>query len=275
MPIPRPGLLPTPTEQVYGVSLLDDLHNYFPDLLYNANYFHSVDDVLSYIAERTEARFNLYQYGRSHYQEPAAAAAAAAAPARQRQGFETPPPQRRQYAAAAAAGAAATPQRTASVASGGGWGGSGNGAASPAPLPSASNHRTATSVAITQLLYSLLAQPATFTIDEYQIPFSPAQSDVPVVPTAQQILRATSTVTLQPDTVCSVCQAEFEHGERGTKINHCSHTFHNECIRRWFQENVRCPNCNYDIRDDTPAVAAAPAPATAAAAAHSTMDQPD
>ena len=273
MPIPRPGLLPTPVEQVYGVSLLDDLHNYFPDLLYNANYFHSVDDVLSYIAERTEARFNLYQYGRLHYQEQAPVAAAAPS----RQGFETPPPQRRRYATvAAAAAAAATPPRTASVASGGGggggWGG-GSGTASPAPNPSASNRRATTSSVLTPLLYSLLTQlyPTTLTIDEYQIPFSPAQSDVSVVPTSQQILRATSTVTLQPDTVCSVCQAEFEHGEQGTKINHCSHTFHNECIRRWFQENVRCPNCNYDIRDDSAPAAAAPA----AAAPHSVINPPD
>ena len=33
----------------YGIGLLDDMHNYFPDLLYNPLRFNNVQDVLNYI----------------------------------------------------------------------------------------------------------------------------------------------------------------------------------------------------------------------------------
>ena len=55
-------------ERVYEVGLLDDLHNYFPALLYQQNSFQSVSDLLGYIRERTERRFNLFDYGRRQYE---------------------------------------------------------------------------------------------------------------------------------------------------------------------------------------------------------------
>ena len=29
----------------------------------------------------------------------------------------------------------------------------------------------------------------------------------------------------------------------------CGHVFCLTCINKWFQENVKCPNCNQDLRD--------------------------
>jgi hypothetical protein len=55
-------------ERVYEVGLLDDLHNYFPALLYQHDLFHSVQDVLRYVRQRTIRRFNLFDYGRRHYE---------------------------------------------------------------------------------------------------------------------------------------------------------------------------------------------------------------
>jgi hypothetical protein len=53
---------------IYGVSFLDDLHNYFPDFLYNNSRFTNVQDVFSYMNQMVESRFNLYNYGMSVYQ---------------------------------------------------------------------------------------------------------------------------------------------------------------------------------------------------------------
>lgn len=55
-------------ERVFEVTLLDDLHNYFPALLYQQDSFQTVQDVLGYVRERTERRFNLFDYGRRQYE---------------------------------------------------------------------------------------------------------------------------------------------------------------------------------------------------------------
>jgi len=54
-------------ETIYGVQLLDDLHNYFPELLYNSGRFQNVQDVLQYITSVTRRRFDLFSYGREVY----------------------------------------------------------------------------------------------------------------------------------------------------------------------------------------------------------------
>jgi hypothetical protein len=54
-------------DSIYGVQLLDDLHNYFPELLYNSGRFHNVQDVLQYIIAVTRRRFDLFTYGREVY----------------------------------------------------------------------------------------------------------------------------------------------------------------------------------------------------------------
>jgi hypothetical protein len=49
---------------------------------------------------------------------------------------------------------------------------------------------------------------------------------------------------------CSICY-ETQSGER--VILHCGHIFHRECISIWLTEkSVRCPMCNYDVRDYVP-----------------------
>jgi hypothetical protein len=54
-------------EIIYGVQLLDDLHNYFPDLLYNNQRFTTVQSVLQYLTSSTRRRFDLFSYGRTQY----------------------------------------------------------------------------------------------------------------------------------------------------------------------------------------------------------------
>jgi hypothetical protein len=54
---------------IYGVVLLDDLHNYFPSLLYDQRQFQTLEDVFHYVRQQLNSRFNLYSYGSSQAQE--------------------------------------------------------------------------------------------------------------------------------------------------------------------------------------------------------------
>lgn len=70
---------------------------------------------------------------------------------------------------------------------------------------------------------------------------------VNVAPTSQQIERAVERMAVPPaDTTCSICQ---EPMTGGTRIRHCNHFFHGNCINEWFEVNARCPVCRYDIRE--------------------------
>jgi hypothetical protein len=52
-------------QTVYGVGLLDDIHNYFPALLYNQGRFNSVQEIFHYVRSQLNTRFNLFAYGAS------------------------------------------------------------------------------------------------------------------------------------------------------------------------------------------------------------------
>jgi hypothetical protein len=53
-------------ESVYGVGMLDDLHNYFPELLYNSNF---ESPMLSYLRRQTRDRFDLFSRGERRWRE--------------------------------------------------------------------------------------------------------------------------------------------------------------------------------------------------------------
>ena len=69
---------------------------------------------------------------------------------------------------------------------------------------------------------------------------------VPVIPTAEHIRLGTETHVGVTNTVCAICQ---EGVECATRIRHCGHCFHGECISEWFTMNTRYPVCRWDIRD--------------------------
>jgi hypothetical protein len=112
------------------------------------------------------------------------------------------------------------------------------------------------SSAIINLLRSYLiarGSEATFTIPiRFPVPVGPSSWSDPVVvrPTAQQITAATSVAGILNDDNCAICQ-EIMDGPV-TRINHCSHMFHPNCISEWFTRSVFCPNCRHDIRETGP-----------------------
>ena len=76
--------------------------------------------------------------------------------------------------------------------------------------------------------------------------------DVVVSPSPEQINSATETysyhISGESNTQCPITLDEFQENENVCRIRHCGHTFRENALRNWFQQNVRCPVCRYDIR---------------------------
>ena len=76
---------------------------------------------------------------------------------------------------------------------------------------------------------------------------------VNVAASADQIERSTilRAATAQDETSrCSICQDTYTDGQAIRSLNHCNHEYHRGCIDVWFQGNVHCPICRWDIRED-------------------------
>ena len=76
--------------------------------------------------------------------------------------------------------------------------------------------------------------------------------DVIVCPTEQQITNATQIIDYSSEynnMNCPITLDEFREGEQICRIRHCGHIFKEQALRNWFQRNVRCPVCRYDIRN--------------------------
>ena len=56
-------------QTVYGSALLDDIHNYFPQLIYRSERFQTLPQVFGYIHRQIDAHFNLGARGLRLYQE--------------------------------------------------------------------------------------------------------------------------------------------------------------------------------------------------------------
>lgn len=85
-------------------------------------------------------------------------------------------------------------------------------------------------------------------------PFTNIFSEPVIVrPTNAQISIATRTLQYSTDlsnnTRCPITLEEFQPDDMVCEIKHCKHLFKRDSIMDWFQRNVRCPVCRYDIRD--------------------------
>jgi len=52
--------------------------------------------------------------------------------------------------------------------------------------------------------------------------------------------------------LCSICQSNYINNQIIRKINHCGHFYHINCLDEWFENNVKCPECQYDLRESIP-----------------------
>lgn len=211
----------------YGVQLLDDLHNFFPDLLYMPSRFHTVQDVLQYIRQVTQDRFNLFSRGQTHHlnqqlsrqqQQQNRAQARATTGQQQVAGFTVDVPIYTQPSAV-------SPLLNMILGLG-------------------SGNRTVSPTNIT--LESLLG----LGLNLDGIDMEP----VPIIPTQAELERATELIAANNSheaQTCSICQDCFASGQGIRRIRHCNHEFHRSCIDVWFQGHADCPICRHDIREQS------------------------
>lgn len=84
--------------------------------------------------------------------------------------------------------------------------------------------------------------------------FTNTFEDVVIRPTLTQISQATELILYDnslPHPSCSITLEAFQEGEQVCRIIGCGHIFKQTAIQQWFQRNVRCPVCRYDIREHT------------------------
>jgi len=279
-------------ERVYDVNLLDDLHNYFPALLYNQDLFQTVPDVLGYIRQRTMRRFNLFDYGRRQYEAGAPMAGApmahqpmAGAP----MAHQTMAHQPRAYMAPRApmTQTAGQPVRVQPP---------------PARAPMAATRFTSvndltTLIPLLERLeqLGLGAQPPTDILPVRaglrRGPLAGLYEDV-VVHASQDVINGASTETTLAEDLednCAICQDRMRQGELVRKLTACSHEFHRACIDNWLlRSSVMCPTCRHDIRQPqvantsgrrslttSPHIGPMPAPAAPAGPAAPLLDPTD
>lgn len=79
-------------------------------------------------------------------------------------------------------------------------------------------------------------------------------STVIVRPTAEQIANASRLVSYNeiqnPNSEsCPISLERFSSSDQVRQLNHCGHIFLPNEFNEWFQSNVRCPVCRFDIRN--------------------------
>jgi hypothetical protein len=232
-----------PYEQWYGNSLIDDIHNYFPDILYNPDQFTSVRDLTNYIANSVRSRF---------HPELFAAAADAAAP-RLTMTRHMPLRHTHHWTAAAAMPSMFTsyhiPMET----------------RRPPPVVQPSEE-VQTTIRNFNASQRELMSLVDLTMGLLGARTAAALEPVRVGATAEQLEAASRTLVVSDTTInanCAICVEPINVGDNCRRITRCHHLFHKDCIDQHFRTSVRCPLCRIDIRELEPAAGEAPAPVPA------------
>ena len=96
-------------------------------------------------------------------------------------------------------------------------------------------------------------QPIRFTTTNAPVNFL---DRVPVYPTAEQIENATSLfrfcdISGPMNSHCPIRNGPFSNDDIVIRINQCQHIFYPTELHTWFRNNVNCPLCRCDIRENT------------------------
>ena len=205
---------------VYGVNLLDDIHNYFPALLYDTGRFQNMANVFSYVRNQLDTRFNLYRHGASLYN-----ASQRAQPSQAPQTAQSTP-----FTPLSRANRNANDVAAANLLLG--------------------FLRMSTEDDLSNYI-QIPARTATATN---------AWTDPIIVrPTAQAIAAGTEPVlgsSLAENTGCAICQDTIIPTDPARRLVACGHVYHRGCIDEWFRRSVYCPSCRHDIRLPLPSAAA-------------------
>ena len=257
-------------ESIYGVGLLDDIHNYFPALLYEHGRFQNIQQVFSYIRSQMNQRFNLYNFGAEQYRVNHIPPV----PVWLTQPVQNPPTNPftegqgvRNPLFTEGQGVLRTPFTQQD---------NRNRPSTPPP-PTTS---IAPSFRIVSLweendmdlaneLLSLLSSTVTNTsnlgarsfrntsssrLNPNASPFFQNNSflqPIPIRPSARVIEENSEILTGISGRNCAICQEIIESTANCRRLRTCQHVYHQSCIDTWFQESVFCPTCRSDIREFT------------------------
>lgn len=223
-------------EYTYGIHLLDDLHNILPEVMYDTSMFQTsplvrllharMEQLFPQDYVRNRTHYRLFQQERRHHQMSGALG----------------------HPIAPASQIRMNPTTTTTFRFGGTGGGGVVGSVQPthnSQFPYTSNITIPITTAythedLTSYLLLALARDAT---------------PVPVTP-SQEILEANTILTstdLDPDLECTICQSHeppSANSQQWRILRACRHAFHQTCIDRWFSQNVHCPVCRHDIREN-------------------------
>jgi hypothetical protein len=252
-------------ERVYDVNLLDDIHNYFPALLYQTQNFSSVSDILQYVQQKTQQRFNLFDYGRRQYFRQQAPSNITRTPSTIRRDYTDP-----RYTTQNAYETTMNDMRAADFQSI-------PIVATPILQTPVRSPSAALQSAVLPLLRSLnINAPArvirTSRGNEAWASLGTLYQDVVVHATQELINGASQERMLETDidNDCAICQDHMRQGELVRVLTGCQHQFHRVCIDNWLlNESVICPTCRHDIRQP-----ARPASASARGTPQLTGEQP-
>lgn len=207
-------------EVIYGVGLLDDIHNYFPSLLYDNGRFQTLPQVFHYVRHQMNTRFNLFSYGAQRH-----AASAQQNQSQQQQQQQQPrvEPIPRPMSSAGFGQAPSTPRNDIVY----------------SPIRQSS-------LTSANILMALLGIGGT------NDAWNSFNTPVIVAPSAEIISLNTHLLDGVTNTTCAICQDAIVSTDTCRRLNPCQHTYHQICIDQWFQRSVACPTCRHDIRDATP-----------------------
>ena len=209
--------------RVYRIGLLDDLHNYFPELLYNIESFQTVQDVLQYIRTRTTRRFNIFDNAMREYTNRN----------QTREPFINPQNVVHRYTDPLGQPSFSQPSFS---------------------QPSFSQPIQARQ-SFAQADYTSILIPLISSLGEPRIARPRVFYEDVVVHASEEIINQTTTQTtliVDAEENCSVCQDQMKKDD-SVRALRCTHIFHTSCIDPWLlNRSVLCPTCRHDIREDLP-----------------------
>jgi len=227
----------------YPVALFNDIHRYFPAILYEPERFNNVGELLQYIRNQVRIHSDPYVHGLQTYNTT------------QRQSRpSTPSPPRRYQYPPVGVQTTNTPPPTARGAT-----------RVPVPMSVVFEANSGTGLnpfdSITGSMLRELLIPGSSLLGAVNeligAPHQNTMEPVPVRPTAQQIATASTVSTVSAEqedeateeNTCAICQDVMAEGSQVRTLNSCEHAFHIGCIDTWFQRHVNCPVCRHDIRE--------------------------
>ena len=223
-------------QHIYNIHLLNEIHNYFPDILYNRQRFQNVQDLLSYIQDVAE--ISPYDRGLQQYRTDQSRNL------RQSRNVRQSEPSRYRYEERVnnISSTSMPPVPNTSM----------------PPVPSTSMPPIPNTTQENDRLINNVLSGISFVLDSTnleQVIEEQLQSfldhSVIVCPTAHEIQAASTTFASaeRQDDICAICRDEIIIEQQVRRLTYCSHYFHKVCIDSWFLRNVQCPTCRHDIRD--------------------------